>query len=918
MTASKACDFSRKLRFHQASPISPVPIDSWPGTRSDNLHWIARREFSLDDVPRRASLRIAADRHYDALINGEHVVRQRNHFHAGNHIFGQCWDLERVDEILKTGINLIEILVRSDIHGTKNHVPGHPFVMMELLDSDDDVLTFTDDSWRMDVIDNWRTMIALATSIVHERVALQPVESRGPMGIPDTLTSVPAVRLDPGANLSPIYEWTDAPVETETIVPRGVCSHGGCVLAANALVFNLTDVFTDGSPPVLRATITVADSIVVPLAVSAMCECEVWLDGRRVGTRNSLPSRALMRQYNVASPLCELQLKRGDNDLEFRFGRGHERFLKSPEKYQGSTGFCFKVVLHGLDNPTWSAGARSVTPIETVEELWDQFSAKGARDADATFEIDAPSSSFSVSNLNGERRFSVMFEFPQTARAYLSFRVEAETAGRIYLAYGVTREGVAVDCGRNGRKAVDVIDVPAGESFYQAEENRVFVYLDMTFEGFVGDVKIRDLRAEEPRFLDEEGSSFESSDELMSRVWSLSRRTAQLCCDEIYMDNPERERGQWIDNVHHLAAAGYYAFGESRKAAKVLEETRLLQRPDGQLPGHLGNWGRRVPLQGHMALYVLATWRHFWHTGDQAFAKRQFPSLREILDFWADFRNSDGLLENLDTLFIDWGVHIYSYWSESPNPPPVGVNTAMNAYYLRCLRVVAELAEAIGYDREASKLNGEAKTLADAMGARLFDAEKGLFVDGVHHPLAERNVSQAANALAVMAGAAPVGLEQRVLREAFVECQPWRDIIPVSAHFTTQAGEALFHNGLSDVAYDWLRSGYGPMIDDPAGTLWETWEPYVSHCQGTASGVVYLLSRYHAGLYPAAPGFAKIGIAPNHCGRHWLKASLKTPFGVVKIQWEHQNDRYQCQLSLPDALRDREIVADQSVMLSVT
>jgi hypothetical protein len=435
------------------------------------------------------------------------------------------------------------------------------------------------------------------------------------------------------------------------------------------------------------------------------------------------------------------------------------------------------------------------------------------------------------------------------------------------------------------------------------------------FEGFDGGVEIKDFSAEEKIFFSAENINFEASDTLMNNVFRSGVRTAQLCCDETYMDNPEREHGQWVDNFHHISGAAYYIFGETLKPGRTLKEIMLLQYPDGQLPGHTGAWGERTPLQGHIALYIQSLWRYFMFTGDRDTLKTLYPGVLRIFDFWAGFLNSDGLLENLETLFIDWGEHIYSYCPEASDPPPVGVNTAMNAYYLRCLGIISELAGYLGDNARQAMFAEKAEKHCSLMRKLLFDKASGLFRDGMNNCLAENNFSQAANALSALAGAAPEGQEKAILEKAFSGRA--RDIIPASPHFTFQAGEALFGAGLDVLAFKWLRNIYGPMTKDRSGTLWETAEPWVSHCQGTSSGLLYLLARYHGGFFPFEPGFRVIGINPMNCGRKSFKSVFMTSYGKVGISWIFDSGSYDYVLELPDALKKRRIDVRQNVNLSI-
>ncbi len=261
----------------------------------------------------------------------------------------------------------------------------------------------------------------------------------------------------------------------------------------------------------------------------------------------------------------------------------------------------------------------------------------------------------------GEKQF-ILLDFNGIKKGQL-YSPSRRTPGRIYLAYGFLADQGSVDCGRNGKKAVDIIEVPAGSSEYEAFEDRTFVYLDMAFENFNGTLSIAGIALAERVFLDERRADCRSPDPLLPAVWRAALRTAQICCDEIYMDNSEREHCQWLCSAPPNIAAGYYAFGgEMPKTAKVLLEYALHQRPDGEIQGFApGSWGDRPMYQCHMGLYVRAVWRDYHYRGDPKLLRRLMPHLHRLQAFWETRRNSQGLLENIETVWVDWGQHIYSY-----------------------------------------------------------------------------------------------------------------------------------------------------------------------------------------------------------------------------------------------------------------
>lgn len=134
--------------------------------------------------------------------------------------------------------------------------------------------------------------------------------------------------------------------------------------------------------------------------------------------------------------------------------------------------------------------------------------------------------------------------------------------------------------------------------------------------------------------------------------------------------------------------------------------------------------------------------------------------------------------------------------------------------------------------------------------------------------------------------------------------------------------EALGKAGETTAALDMIRQYWGGMLDVGATTFWEdfdlAWtentgridEPvpagkkdihgdfgahcYVgyrhSFCHGWAGGPTAFLSHRVLGIRPAAPGFAKVRIAPDLGDLKWVEGTYPTPKGLIKVRHERQAD----------------------------
>ncbi len=155
------------------------------------------------------------------------------------------------------------------------------------------------------------------------------------------------------------------------------------------------------------------------------------------------------------------------------------------------------------------------------------------------------------------------------------------------------------------------------------------------------------------------------------------------------------------------------------------------------------------------------------------------------------------------------------------------------------------------------------------------------------------------------------------LRAAFETAQPWAEIIPASPQFGRWRAKPCSKPDWTGRSVRLDRPACAYAAEFPAGTIWETWSPHVAHCQGIGSAIAYHLARYHAGIYPARPGFAAIGVRPQACGQAWLRMQLHTACGAIGAAWKRTPRGFDYELTLPPALQDRPLEIDPAVNLTI-
>ena len=220
---------------------------------------------------------------------------------------------------------------------------------------------------------------------------------------------------------------------------------------------------------------------------------------------------------------------------------------------------------------------------------------------------------------------------------------------------------------------------------------------------------------------------FASSDPVLDKLWATGAYTLRQCMHDAWEDCPSREQRQWLGDVTVENLAGWAAFGPSVAplTAKYLAQAAESQRPDGLTqmfaPGDHKTDGlldprldaavdplRRRPLALRR--------RPRDHRGDLPFDPEGAGLVR------AAAGAAPGLVADLPYWhFMDWaGVGRH------------GEAGALNAQLAGAFAVAAELAGAVGWQREAARL--AARGRGDRRGAattRHWDARRGVYVDMV-------------------------------------------------------------------------------------------------------------------------------------------------------------------------------------------
>eukprot|EP01043_Picozoa_sp_COSAG02_P024736 COSAG02_NODE_1362_length_13050_cov_22.164775_8_plen_671_part_00 len=426
---------------------------------------------------------------------------------------------------------------------------------------------------------------------------------------------------------------------------------------------------------------------------------------------------------------------------------------------------------------------------------------------------------------------------------------------------------------------------------------------------------------------------FNSSDELLNRIWYGCAYTTQLCSIDpahgrqwtapetgwnngvvigsgstLLVDGAKRDRTIWPGDMGVSVATALATLGEANSSINSLETLYALQSPSGMLP-YVGPevyckkpWpeakGKACDEQSHNSdMYhlwaLIGTANVFRHTGDRGWLDQ----------IWTGY--TKGVMASLRKV-SNTGLMVVDQNADWARQGQGGENIAANALLYGVLSDAAALGKAAGKPTatfEAAK----ARLFAAINGpeSKLWDESKGCFRDNPTskiHP-------QDGNSIAVWFKAttptrcASISTFLKGNWGKFGSASPeWgNDIGTFPGSMEVNAHASIGDTAHTQRAVDLIKLQWGYMINHPNGTQSTFWEGYhsdgsyayqgiyMSHAHGWATGPASALSQRVLGLRPlgiqSATDAGDYAVEPTHSSLTFCSGSATFSGGRVELRW---------------------------------
>lgn len=505
---------------------------------------------------------------------------------------------------------------------------------------------------------------------------------------------------------------------------------------------------------------------------------------------------------------------------------------------------------------------------------------------------------------DGLRNATLILDFGRLMNACFGLALKT-SAAVVDIGYATQLEdGRVVPYSSRRVAAADQYIARPGTQEWQTADWRHFRYVQLTFRDLRGTLSLEGAWAEEIRPRLEPRGRFTASDARLERLFDASRRTVLLNITDRTMDNPFRERRQYLGDCSAIVPALTACFGDAALLRRYFSNAAEGQHATGQYrysyPGHDNDRGS---LFDHALSLPLRLWEHYRLFGDPGPASRLWPGLTRFLELAADSVDRQGMMT----------LPPYNIWFDWGHMDRRGYFLPLQAMTAEAMRRSADLARALGEPGERWAELGE--RLA-ARIPRWFDDKRGFFVDAIVGRRQQAHASEHGNSLVAAWDLAPAEMIRSALDRWAENPARFGSASPAWMYLPG----AFIHAGRPGLAIGWMHRRLDQLEAQGLDTWPETWCRHGEKttgawrcrnsrapAQGAGLGVPAALLQELCGIQPAAPGFRAVRLVPRPGPLTRLSGCQPGPDGDYALALKKEGATWRLRLDLPSP---RHVVLD--------
>ena len=402
-------------------------------------------------------------------------------------------------------------------------------------------------------------------------------------------------------------------------------------------------------------------------------------------------------------------------------------------------------------------------------------------------------------------------------------------------------------------------------------------------------------------YYDQVPGNFLSSDSLLNKIWKVGINTYLSCAEDALIDNPTRERGQWLGDVGIVGLkVGSVGFSDLKIIRRGLVQFAQCARTDGMVAGLCP--GGSNYLSSYSAQWVPACLEYWRITSDKSILEELYPAAQKNMEAFSKFLGKDGIDKGAGWAFIDWGYI-----------PNVGnTDMGLNLHSYIAFQSMEKWAEALGKKDDVMKYHQLAQKCSDII-TDYFNTNK------TNTGYDFEKIGYHRTVLGIITGFISKEYQKQgvsFIKKHILNCFPNNPDAPrlsgtransaqlITPYFAHYAFPILVNNGEIDFVLDQYRKCWGWALEDNRTTWLEVFDTRWSHCHQWSGCPTWQLSRYVLGLEP------QFNIQKNRfdfdlkvCSLEQAEGEIPLPSGnKIHVKWKKNNGKINYELSTEEPI----------------
>ncbi|MBO4769346.1 MAG: family 78 glycoside hydrolase catalytic domain, partial [Clostridia bacterium] len=368
--------------------------------------------------------------------------------------------------------------------------------------------------------------------------------------------------------------------------------------------------------------------------------------------------------------------------------------------------------------------------------------------------------------------------------------------------------------------------------------------------------------------------TLDCEDRVLKDVFELCKNGVRFGTQEVYVDCPSREKGQYAGDMTVTSASQLWLTGDPYMLEKgIRDQAESAVINEGLMAVTCCSLMQEIA--DYSLQFPLLLLRHYAFTGDRNFLAGMLPVVENMIEYFARFSREDGLIENVDKWnLVDWPENLrdgYDFALTKPVGP--GAHNVLNAFYVGCVLKIEEIKDLLGIEH-----GRKGRELSDAFNNAFFDYENGVYRDSEE----SRHSALHSNILPAFYGLVPEEYENRVAD--YIESKGMSCGVYMSFFLL----KALCRLGRYGAAYRLITStgenSWYNMVRQGGTTCFEAWGKdkkwNTSLCHPWASAPITVLIEDLLSVSP--DGRTGIPHIPENAGK--IKMKIPTSRGSVVVE----------------------------------